>query len=108
ARSLVLVLVSCLAADTVLAASDAERRATMQGALAALVSLQPFVASPAAFSKPENAAEIGRLIDALAAVQHTLPREPDKALRQEEPGLVAITNLFSTYLKDTSLHFRAG
>lgn len=86
------------------AENSADLKATMKKNFEALVNLQPFVADPAAFSDPKNRDEIQKNLDSISSLQHIFPQK----MAEQEPGLAAISTLFSDYLKDVQKAFKAG
>lgn len=81
-----------------------ELKATMKKNFDALMSLQEFVANPKAFSDPGNRDEIQKSLDSMSSLKHVFPQK----MAEQEPGLAAISSLFSSYLKDVQGSFKAG
>ncbi len=86
------------------AQDGADLKATMKKNFDSLMNLQPYIADPKAFSDPKNRDEIQKNLDSLSGLGHILP----KNIADQEPGLAAISNLFSGYLKDVQNTFKGG
>ncbi|MEW6057347.1 MAG: hypothetical protein AB1540_12115 [Bdellovibrionota bacterium] len=86
------------------AEEPADLKATMKKNFDALINLQPYVADPKAFSDPKNREEIQKNLDSMSGLQHVFPTK----MADQEPGLAAISGLFSDYLQDVQKSFRAG
>jgi tetratricopeptide (TPR) repeat protein len=81
-----------------------EVASVMRSNMQSLLNLQQYVASPAQFQAPENREEIQKNLDAMTGLKHVFPAK----MAEQEPGLVAISSLFSEYLKDVQASFKSG
>jgi hypothetical protein len=79
-----------------------EVRQTMRGNLAAVVALQPALASPAAFADPKNAPAITSSLATLARTRHKFPRPA-----AQEPA-AAVAELFAEAVSRAQTDFAAG
>lgn len=79
-------------------------KATMKKNFDALMNLQPYVADPKAFSDPKNRDDIQKNLDSMSGLQHVFPQK----MADQEPGLAAISGLFSDYLQDVQKSFKSG
>lgn len=86
------------------AADKAQVVSTMRSNFETLMKLQPFVADPKKFADPENREEIQGLLDNLSGLKHVFK----ESMNEQEPGLAAVSTLFSDYLKDMQEGFSHG
>lgn len=91
-------------AAPVQAEDAADLKTTMNKNFEALMNLQPFAADQNAFSDPKNKEAIQRNLDALSGLQHVFPQK----MADQEPGLAAISLLFSNYVSDIKKSFANG
>ncbi|NBX92545.1 MAG: hypothetical protein EB120_00290 [Proteobacteria bacterium] len=76
----------------------------MQQMFTSLLNLQPFLVSPEKFRSPKNRAIIQKDLNQLANLKHAFPN----SMKNEEPGIYAISRMFHGYLEDTRDRFKAG
>lgn len=102
----VLALLSLMTSLRVVRAEEppTDIKTTMKKNFDALMNLQPYVADPQAFSDPKNKNEIQKNLDSMSGLQHVFPQK----MAEQEPGLAAISGLFSEYLQDVQSSFRSG
>jgi tetratricopeptide (TPR) repeat protein len=94
-----------LSLPSILSAEEpADLKATMKKNFDALMNLQPYVADPNAFSDPKNRDAIQKNLDSMSGLKHVFPLK----MSEQEPGLAAISSLFSDYLRDIQKSFRNG
>lgn len=84
------------------ATPSGEVRGTMRGNLAAVVALQPLLASPQAFAEAKNAPTINSSLAALARTRHKFPRPS-----AQEPA-AALAELFAEEVSRAQTDFAAG
>lgn len=85
-------------------AEKAAVSAVMRKNFEALMNLQQYAASPEKFSDPANRGEIQKNLDAMSGLKHVFPKQ----MANEEPGLAAISTMFSEYLQDIQKAFKSG
>lgn len=102
---------ACLAVWSLVAAfrvaragETADTGEAMRKNFGALMALQPFIADPKAFSDAQNRSEIQKNLDSMTGLRHVFP----KKMSEQEPGLAAVSTLFSDYLSEIQKSFKAG
>lgn len=100
-----IILLSVLVFTSVLfAKARPELVSTMQQMFTSLLNLQPFLVSPERFRNPKNREIIQKDLTQLAKLKHVFP----KSMKNEEPGLYAISQMFHGYLEDARDRYKAG
>ncbi|MBI3556289.1 MAG: hypothetical protein HY074_08500 [Deltaproteobacteria bacterium] len=100
-----LAVLSLLTSLRAARAQDApDVKATMNRNFNALMNLQSFAADPKVFADPKNRDEIEKNLEAMSGLTHIFPQK----LAGQEPGLAAISSLFSDYLKEVQRSFKSG
>lgn len=93
---------------TVSAVSSAKERPEVKGSMQqmfnSLLNLQPFLASPEKFSNPKNSEIIRKDLNRLATFKHVFPKE----MKNEEPGIFAISRMFHETIADARDRFKKG
>ncbi|MCU0696251.1 MAG: hypothetical protein MUC96_06970 [Myxococcaceae bacterium] len=97
------LLLACVLAATPDAGAP-PTKAVMQGALEALVGLEPMVAHPERLRDPLQADDITRRLDVLAELKHAFPADA----KAQEPATAALSGLFSHYALETRRRFVFG
>ncbi|NBT59088.1 hypothetical protein EBT16_09930, partial [bacterium] len=81
-----------------------EVKSSMQQMFNSLLNLQPFLASPEKFSNPKNSETIRKDLNQLATFKHVFPQE----IKNEEPGIYAISRRFHETIEDARDRFKKG
>jgi tetratricopeptide (TPR) repeat protein len=81
-----------------------EVKGSMQQMFNSLLNLQPFLASPEKFSNPKNSEIIRKDLNRLATFKHVFPNE----MKNEEPGIFAISRMFHETIEDARERFKKG
>jgi tetratricopeptide (TPR) repeat protein len=81
-----------------------EVKGSMQQMFNSLLNLQPFLASPEKFSNPKNSEIIRKDLNRLATFKHVFPKE----MKNEEPGIFAISRMFHETIEDARERFKKG
>lgn len=100
----VLTSVFVIASSGAWAKARPEVKGQMQQMFTSLLNLQPFLASAEKFQNPKNSEIIRKDLNRLAKFKHVFP----KKMAEEEPGIVAISQLFHDTVEDARRRFKRG
>jgi len=97
-------LIFLIAARGASAKPRPEVKGQMQQMFTALLNLQPFLASAEKFQNPKNSEIIRKDLKRLGQFKHVFPQK----MQDEEPGIVAISQLFHETVEDAQKRFKRG